>query len=197
MRLNPPITVLALVISALAILAARHHRDGMSSEASKTCEPVIAFLEATLADNYLLEDGRKLFLTTEPTSTSLPDLTELSREQRISLEADPLWPLYRQLARVDGIDPQTNCPSLKTFLSTPKAQARFTSNPPKLKGKGEDWDAIFISVSMPAVSANGREAIMMTGLTFAPLAGGGNEVYLRKDRRGRWVVKYKQPTWIS
>ena len=164
---------------------------------SDNCGPIIAFLEAKLEDPYLKEDGRKFFLTTEATSASLPDLKRLSGVQRAALEADPLWPLYRDLAKVDGVDPQTRCPSLEKFLKSPKAKGRFTSNRPQLRKKEEDWDAIFISLSMPAVSADREEAIMMTGITFAPLAGGGDEVYLRKDRRGRWVVKYQQPTWIS
>lgn len=178
------------------MLAVRHHRTGVLGERDD-CGPVLAFLENTLADQYLKEDGRKFFLTTEGTSISLPDLKNLSRDQRKAFETDPLWPLYRKLEKVDGVDPQKRCPSLEKYLSNPRVRDRFTQNRPRLRKKEDDWDGIFVSVSMPAISADGREAIMMTGITFAPLAGGGNEVYLRRNRHGRWVVKYQQPTWIS
>jgi hypothetical protein len=197
MRLNPPLTITALIVAAFVTIAVQRDQSGLASKTDNECGPVIAYLEAILSDRYLLEDRRKLFLTTESTSLSLPDLKDLSPAQLAAFDADPFSSLYRKLAKVDQIDPRTKCATLVEFLNLPRVRTRFTRTQPQLRKPDDDWDAIWVSVSMPAISSDGKEAIMMSGLTFAPLAGGAEEVYLRRDRDGRWVVKYKQNTWIS
>ena len=195
MNINPPIAVTALIAATLGGLAL--HRGTEPERASDDrCAVVIAFLKSTLDDEYVAADGRKLFLTIERARFALPLDDSAPTELREEVRRDPLYPLYLELADLDGVDPRTRCRSLNAFLKSDGVRQRFTTLQPKRTSKDE-WDAIYLSVSMPAVSEDGQEAIMLSGMTFAPLAGGGSEIYLRKDKRGEWRIKYERSTWIS
>jgi len=157
---------------------------------------VIAFIRTTLEDEFLQEEGRRLYLTTEQARFVMPTDDTVPADTMERFRSDPFFPLYVQLVENDEVDPQEECASLREFLEAEGVRERFTQTKPKLKNEDE-WDTIWLSVSMPAVSQDGREAIMLSGLTFGPLAGGGSEVYLRRSRQGEWVIKYEKSTWIS
>ncbi len=156
----------------------------------------IAYLKHVLADSYLGGDGRKLFLSVEPVETSLSAERDLPAEFRQQFHDDPFYSLYRQLLASNRTDPRTECPSVRRFLAGPTVRKRFTDKEPAPRGDAQ-WDAIFVGVSLPAVSESGNEAVMLASSGFGPLAGSGREVYLRKNAKGQWVVKYEQSTWVS
>jgi len=195
MKINPPISVIALVCLAVAAMAWNRQTESRAAP-DERCDAVIALLKHRLDEPYLTDSGRKLYLTTEPVQALALDETAPT-ELRNQFQLDPFYPLYRELAKLDGVDPQTECPSLRTFLGSDGVRERFTTKKPQRTPNSDEWDAVFVGISMPAVSADGREAIMLSSQTFGLLAGSGSEVYLRKNGRGEWVVKYEAGTWIS
>lgn len=53
------------------------------------------------------------------------------------------------------------------------------------------------SVSMPAVSSKGDEAVLMASGVAGPTGGGGFLEYLRRLPTGRWVVVSTAGLWVS
>jgi hypothetical protein len=59
------------------------------------------------------------------------------------------------------------------------------------------YKATILSLGMPVVSRDGREALVETGVVCGPLCGAGSLLHLRRDPAGAWRVTGSQMTWIS
>jgi hypothetical protein len=53
------------------------------------------------------------------------------------------------------------------------------------------------SVSMPAISSKGDEAVLMASGVAGPTGGGGFLEYLRRLPTGRWVIVSTAGLWVS
>lgn len=94
--------------------------------------------------------------------------------------------------------PLEACPALVRYLDQqaiphgPEAEAKRQS---KLGVRGDGADALM--VSLPAVSQDGREAIVDIGVTCPGLCGHGMFVYFRKDEEGLWKRVGYSRMWFS
>ncbi len=163
------------------------------------CEVAEAFLVDMLADDYIKEDRRLIFITPEPEKISLGSaeaFTETLHEKKL-LNEDPFSPLYRQMIEDIDRSPMDDCNSLTSFITNGPNASRFTTKKPPPTNFDDDHPVIYVSISLPVISEDNEEALMLSGISFAPLGGGGSEVYLRKNKNGKWLVKYKHLTWVS
>jgi hypothetical protein len=98
--------------------------------------------------------------------------------------------LVDRLKREDGRSPLALCPSVKRWA----ARNRVT-----IVGRVTPTDRYpqpIVSVSMPAISADGRSAVIATGDVCGILCGSGSLYHLRRGPKG-WQVARVTSTWIS
>lgn len=92
------------------------------------------------------------------------------------------------------------CPALRAYLD----QSRIPHGAVAVKAvvgeapKAEDsYPAAILDLTVLTVSPDGTEALLATGTTFGPEAGGGEIYYLKRRSDGRWRVVSSQPSWVS
>jgi len=59
------------------------------------------------------------------------------------------------------------------------------------------YSSFIVSLSLPVLSPDGREALAYESSTAGPLGGGGHIIHLRRNRADRWVVVDELSRWIS
>ena len=62
---------------------------------------------------------------------------------------------------------------------------------------GGSFDREFLSIGLPVVSADGREALGTRSSVSAPEAGSGELYYARRGGDGLWFVTDHLGTWIA
>ncbi|MXO90031.1 hypothetical protein [Pontixanthobacter aquaemixtae] len=198
MKINPPLAVLSLVGIALAVLAVTNKPSSEQTRLSQErCHIAEVYLEHVLADEYLGNLDIPFYPSVERTSLNIPLGPPLGEDFGPIIKADPLYPLYLQAFELDDVNPFEECDNLRDFITDPSRSSKFTQVRPSTDAYDEEYAAVFLTISMPSTDIARGEAILFSGVTFAPLAGGGTEVYLRKDKEGGWHVKYEKPTWVS
>jgi hypothetical protein len=59
------------------------------------------------------------------------------------------------------------------------------------------YRAGIVTISLPAVSADGRQAVLGVSTVFAPLGGGASLVHLTRNEAGAWEVAGSIGLWVS
>lgn len=98
--------------------------------------------------------------------------------------------LTEQLKREDGRSPLGLCPSVKRWVASNRVAIVRRVTP------ADRYPQPILSVSMPAISADGRSAVIATGSVCGALCGQGSLYHLRRGPKG-WEVAGVTSTWIS
>ena len=204
MKLSPPVLVLTLIamwFAAIGMLSEKKP-EGNGNDACAVLKAAILYDLERLS--FAIDEGKKVAFQKDPVSTKL-DLASFDDptgdKLRADLERHPLSQLYVQLYKSDSIRPIDACPQLHNLLGGHESifldGSEGTKRVVNPGNPDEEYKDILYSLSMPAISPDGQEALILKSTVFAPLSGGGAEVYLRKDRSGKWIVLYEAGTWIS
>jgi hypothetical protein len=90
------------------------------------------------------------------------------------------------------------CPSFRQRLaarhvaSGPRAEARALRLRPDRTYRGE-----IVAISIPAISADERQALLVASNYAGPLGGGGFLVYLIRNDTGQWQIAGYSGLWVS
>ncbi|HUQ13876.1 MAG TPA: hypothetical protein VM055_06335 [Novosphingobium sp.] len=106
--------------------------------------------------------------------------------------------LARKQERIASQSPFLSCAEIKAILDESKIPYGLSSErglPPQRADGTYFWT--YIGISMPAISDDGRFALLEDSSVVAPLGGGGQSIRLERRRDGTWQIKEILPTWIA
>jgi hypothetical protein len=201
-RLSPPICVVSLVAVALtAISIGQDHKvDGPDIR----CVVAAAYLDNLFNETYLSRTQDQVVIFTDPERLegfgNPEDIARLKNgEIDPPIRDHPLIALYRQAARQNGVSAIKFCPEVRAILRRSDISKRVAGDEtlPNPIDKDGEFKFTIVKLSVPAVDPVRGEAIMFASQTSATLAGGGFEVYLRRDATGKWFVLYEKMRWVS
>jgi hypothetical protein len=95
-------------------------------------------------------------------------------------------------------DAVSACPAVQSLLAAhgvafdPAAATAAT----QLDGK-RSYRATVVTVSVPVLSHDGKQAVLASSQVSGPLAGAGSVFYLQRDGAGHWTVVSRLPLWVS
>lgn len=116
-----------------------------------------------------------------------------ARKHRVPV---PSGPRIRRSHRLDnlGFSAVRHCSSVRRFLD--RHRVAYGVDAVERAFRRRDPKAVFISVSLAAIDASGRQAVVTFGSTGL-FGGGGWATALVRDATGRWRPSYSTPTWIT
>jgi hypothetical protein len=90
------------------------------------------------------------------------------------------------------------CPMLRDRLTAlhlrfGRAAVRWAAH----LGRGGLYRATIATITLPAISADGRHAVLGESTVSGPLGGGASLIHLVRDAAGRWQVAGSRGLWIS
>lgn len=203
MRINPSLAVIVIVALAFGGLGwARANRE--KARSTERCRVADAYVQTILADDFIRKLGWKIEFWEEPEShAGLPPIDEFLRtdEGRV-FQNDPLLPLYREQDPLEQTSVLKECASIARKIASGPYSDRMIAGRahrlvPQQTKEGERWANVVFQMSMPALSEDGRDAVLISALSFGPMAAGGVSVHLRKMSDGQWVIVRKDRRWIS
>ena len=108
--------------------------------------------------------------------------------------------LVDRLNRTRAVSAVASCPAVRAWLDKAgiahgaKAVDRAV-DPRRMTAQG--YAETVLGVSVPVVSADGADALVLTHNVSAPLGGGGQANRLRRGANGRWTVVAIRGLWVS
>ena len=198
MRLSPPISVLAILAVGISMLAITRF-DQERNRRFAACGAASTYLRHVLSQKpfrpYFFETSstyRRNEFTVDQFLRSEDGREFLKPEFALDIE------LAREKERVGAQTAITKCPEIKDILVKEGVPYGVTDNTRLPTVKADGWYAReFISISMPALNRNKDVAALEYSSVSGPLAGGGTDVRLERQKNGTWAIKEERPTWIS
>ena len=198
MRIHPPTAVLGIVAAGLfATSAIDQSSDAVGSD--ERCQVLRAYIDIIIRDGASFDGSKPVMVSHDTSILSNNSTVEeflLDPRTPYSLKTSPLVPLYIEHERLATLAPVDVCPDLLNGLDGFEWLEEDHSLADQTGDDGY-FPVEFFSLSIPAISQDGRQAILTSGMTYAPLAGGGWSVIMQKDGNGVWRVLDQDPTWIS
>ena len=202
MRLSPPICVVSIVALALAAISVGQSRHTEGKDIR--CVVAAAYLDSLFTESYLSRTQDQVVITSDPERLEgFGNPIDIARLMGGTLEHPvrnhPLIAMYQQAARQGDVSPIKSCPEVRAILNRNDISKRVAGDEtlPNPIDKDGQFKYRIVKLSLPAVDPNRGEAIMFASQTSATLAGGGFEVYLRRDATGAWHVLYEKMVWVS
>ncbi len=180
--------VLCVFAAGLAIAAAK---DEPSLPTAEPCAAAAAYIKHLLQSEGF-NNSKTVILDRQPES-----VFEYSKYAEEILESPhPLSIAYRQLESRKDEKIHEVCPDLISKFD----RLRLISedhDPSANEIQIGEYEWIYLSLSVPGISANGKSAILAAGVVFAGLDGYGVEAMLVKGADGNWQFEEDRGTWIS
>ena len=202
MRLSPPVSVVSLV--ALSLVAVSLSRKAETQSDDIRCIVAAAYLDHLFTESYLSKNQDQVIISSDPERLegfgNPEDIARLkSGNLDPAVRKNPLIALYQQAARQNDESPTKLCPEVRAIMKRNDISKRVAGDEslPNPVDKDGQFKFTIIKLSLPAVDPIRGEAIMFASQTSATLAGGGFEVYLRRDASGVWFVLYEKMRWVS
>ena len=114
------------------------------------------------------------------------------------LVSGPSSSLLRRLERQKGENAIASCPNIRNILSRrhigygPEAVSAAVKN-----SEGARYRSVIIYLSLPIVSADGKEAVFVRSFQSAGLFGAGKVVYMTSGKDGKWKPLASAQLWVS
>ena len=153
--------------------------------------------------------GHPLVLTTQDQSllTSVRGGTwwRMESKRPLSVFFSPAIPvkapadvLLEKLEDRGNFNAVARCASVRQLLTT--RQIAFgieTINVAAMPNKEELFKARIESISLPVLSAGGKQAVLAASSVSGPLAGGGQLILFELQRNSQWKVVAFSPLWVA
>lgn len=122
----------------------------------------------------------------EVSDAELPTFTSVGvhrLEGGIWRKEAPGLPLAKAFAADKTSSAFSGCASVQKYLATKQAY----------------WVEGYVGFrfSLPVLSADGKEALVLEEFSHGPLWGEGSLIFMRRDAAGAWTVVEKHMTWVS
>lgn len=184
------------LLTAVALcVSAANGNPGQPTMRSARCAVATAYIEALLAKPSKLPH---VFSTQREQVPDLPEPSNWIDARSHKHGASPSQPLLRQLLSDAGQNSVTSCTSVRAALD--KHHIKYGAKAVDAvaqSSNGSSYKADISSVSLPLVSWDGKEAVLISSGASGPLAAGGFLEYLRKLPSGEWVVVSVAGLWVS
>ena len=193
MRLNPPLTILALVGACLGALMLQREVDlaKQTQVRRAQCDVALSYIKTTKPVS-----EKPIFYSEEPERVAkLEDIINFLA-QKPELVNDPDIAVARKQAKAGGRSPVNECATAKVWLDK-NGIRRGKVGPWEDLDRNDEYPAEIIRMSIPVFSDDGSMAYMNVSHYFGPLGGGGMALIFRKSRSGSWEVVSKIGTYIS
>lgn len=162
---------------------------------SDRCTVALAYIDALLAQPSKLP---RVFSTQQEPIPDLPKSSSWMSARYDRHGASPSQALLRQLSNDAVQNAITGCASVRAALN--RRGIRYGD-----KAAGEvaqssaasSYKAELSSVSLPVVSQDGKEALLISSRASGPLEAVGFLKYLRRLPSGAWVVVSSATLWVS
>jgi hypothetical protein len=192
-RLNPPLTILALVGCCLGALTLQ--RDVGLAEQTQArraqCDVALSYVKSIRPAS-----EKPLFFSEEPERVAKRENIASFLAQKPELVNDPDVAIARKQAKAGGRSPVQECATLKVWLDK-NGVRRGTVGPWDDIDRNDEYPAEIIRTSIPVFSDDRSMAYMNVSHYFGPLGGGGTALVFRKSRSGGWELVSKVGTYIS
>lgn len=188
-KLHPLAKVLCIVAAGLPIAAAA--KDEPSLPNAEPCAAASAYIDHMLRSEGF-NNSKPVILDTQPER-----VFEYSKYARDIIESPhPLATAYRQLESRRDDKIHEVCPDLTNQFDRLRLRSE-DDDPSQSEAQSGEYEVIYLSLSVPGISADGESAILTAGVIFADLDGYGVEAMLVKDADGNWRFEEDDGTWIS
>lgn len=183
----------------LAVTWAASVADGRSAPTvtnEARCEAASAYVAAILGK----ADSRpRVFSSEQDPLTELPDSSRWIDARTGKRGALPPRSLLLRLKNDPAQSAVAACSSVRDVLNLHRVGfgKEAVEAAEQLSSGSFLYKADIHSVSLPAVSSKGDEALLMASGVAGPTGGGGFLEYLRRLPTGRWVVVSTAGLWVS
>ena len=159
------------------------------------CAVASAYIDALLAKPSKLP---RVFSTQQERVSDPPKSSSWIDARSGGQGASPSQALLRQLSNNAGQNAITSCASVEAALD--KRRIKYGDEAAADVAQsftGSSYKAELLSISLPLVSRDGKEAVLISSSATGPLAAGGFLEYLRRLPSGAWVVVSSAGLWVS
>ena len=186
---------LILLAAALVTSAAAARSDPTPTDETK-CEAASAYIAAILGK---VDSRPRVFSSEQDPLTDLPDSSRWIDASTGKRGALPPRSLLVRLKNDPAQSAVTACSSVRDVLKQHRVSfgKEAVEAAEQLSTRSFLYQADIHSVSMPAISSKGDEAVLMASEIVGPTGGGGFLEYLRRLPTGRWVVVSTAGLWVS
>jgi hypothetical protein len=208
-RLNPPLTILALVGVCLIALSVKRQAEFVKlAEVRRTqCDVALTHLKNIYADNAKLisDEPLPLLLLETPEQVASMEQIALAVAQNPRFKNHPDIEIEILKSKIAELSPIKLCRKIKNWAV--EKQVRIEPGGQRHKDAAEpDWLTInrdnsydwqIIQVSMPVISANGKSAYLNESSYFGPLAGGAEALEYKISPNGAWELVQRVGLYVS
>jgi hypothetical protein len=159
------------------------------------CAVALAYIDVLLARPSKIP---RVFSIQQESAPDLPkprDWMDTHLERR---GASPSQALLRQLSNDTGQNAVVSCASVRKSLD--RRHIRYGDSAADEAARtftGSSYRSEILSVSLPVISRDGKEALLTSSSVSGPLAAGGSLEYLRRQPSGGWAVVSSAELWVS
>jgi hypothetical protein len=188
---------LNFALAILTFISAINEMPPASEDKTRACEVSLSFAK----DFVKSQNGKVIFHSWEGLSESQVSTVEkydwgITPYGISSGSEKPTQKLIRRFHKQRGLSAIEECPSLKSYLAESGIASGLDAIV-KATNDSSKSDFLVLSVALPAVSDDGKVAILTNGQTGVHGGGGGWITALSLDKDGHWEVTYVAPTWIA
>jgi hypothetical protein len=107
----------------------------------------------------------------------------------------PPFPLIQALT---NRNPLNVCPTMRARLTAMHISYGVAAARQAVRHRSNGhFGAVILTISMPSVSADGRDAVLGESSYFGPLSGGASLIHLQRNGTGRWQVVGQIGLYVS
>lgn len=186
-------TVIAILALALAPGAARHEPAPLAAGTEEQCAVALGYVQTILAK----VANRNIVFTDQPEFVpSLPTRAEWYDSTAKQWVPAPAAELVASASAESAV---ATCGSVQAWLRG--KGIRYGEAAVESATRGIPWNgtyrAVILGLSLPAISADHQEAVMVTSSYSGPLGGGGNMLHLKRTPEGVWKQAATVGLYIS
>lgn len=188
---------LSFALAIFSSTSATGDKPPASEDHARACEVSLSFAK----DFVKSQDGKVIFNSWGGLSQGQVSTVEkydwgITPYGNSSGSGKPSTDLIRKFHQQRGISAVEECPLLKSYLNQSKVDFGLEAIL-KAANDSSKSDFLILSVALPAVSDDGKEAVLSNGQTGVHGGGGGWMTALSLDQDGHWEATYVAPTWIA
>jgi hypothetical protein len=162
--------------------------------------PGCAFAESYIASFPSVQNGGRIVFT--DADERLPDHPSrgewmTSLDEKPQPAPAPPTALLDDLKANAGISAVRVCANVRALLDRHAIPYGSDAAYMATRGGGDLFGAAVLGVSLPSVSSDSNEAVLVTSMRAGPLFGGGSIEYLKRTRGGKWNVFGVLEIWAS
>lgn len=172
--------------------------NGPASQGLETsCDAARAVVELHLAERALFGTPTRPLVVDEDFGREAAPLgaPAVERLRRALAPGVPLALVQEMIDTRDGA--VARCASLVAFLKKRGIASGRTAAQEIYRRGGEAYDADILGISLPVVSEDGREALVIVQHASGNEATSGSAVRLRRGANGAWAVAGRKGLWVS